>query len=478
MNSAQSTTPSLTILSRDDKERMHGAITELLERIGMYVYHAEAKNMLMDAGAKLNPAGRVCLNSGMLEAALASAPKNAPVYDRDGALAMELTGRNTYFGTGSDLWYQIDLQSGKRRISVLQDVARAARVAQALPNLDFVMTAAHASDVEPAKAYLAEVSQIILNTAKPMVHIAKDLPDLVTMWEMACIIRGDESEASRLPYMVHYAEPSSPLKHGGDSLAKLLFCAEKGIPLIYSPAPLAGSTAPITVAGHAAQGLAECLFGLVLHQLKNPGAPFIMGMGAAVLDMVTTQSSYNAPEYYLGYMAAIEMSHYYGLPSFGYAGTTDSQIPDGQGAFESGLVIYLSSLIGANLNHDVGYLDFGRTGALEAIVMGDEFISQARRFMRGVPVNDETLALEVIEAAADGQQYLTNPHTFKHCRTEQWRPGILNRMGYEKWQEAGGPELRDLARKKAMAILEAGIVKPLEDSKASAVLRVLQDFQP
>ena len=478
MNQSSSSLPRLTLLEQEDKNRLSGAVIEILESIGMEVHLDEARDLLIKGGAREDSSGRICLPPVMLEAALVSAPKNVLLFDREGEPALDLGERRAYFGTGSDLWYQIDLQSGERRPSVLEDTARAARLAQGLDNLDFVMTAAHASDVEPERAYLAEVAQLILNTSKPMIHIAKDVPDLAAMWELASLVRGGEEGARVKPYMIHYAEPTSPLKHGRDSLAKLLFCAEKGIPLVYSPAPLAGSTAPLTVAGHVAQGLAEGLFGLVLHQLKNPGAPFIMGMGPAILDMVTTQSSYNAPEYYLGYLTAVEMSHYYGLPSFGYAGTSDAQIPDGQAALESGLLIYLSSLIGANLNHDVGYLDFGRTGALEFMVMGDEFISQARRFMRGVPVNEETLALEVIRAGAQGKQYLTNPHTLRHCRSEQWRPRLLNRLGYEKWRRSGAPDLQEAARKRALAILDGGPGKPPAPDLAGRVLRVVDKFRP
>ena len=198
------------------------------------------------------------------------------------------------------------------------------------------------------------------------------------------------------PYFIHYAEPISPLKHPFHSLDKLLFCAEKHIPAIYSPAPISGSTAPITLAGHVAQGLAECFCGLVIHQLRAEGAPFLMGMGAAVLDMATSQCSYNAPEYYLAYMAMIEMSHYYDLPSWGYAGTSDSQIPDGQATLEAGLLTFLSAFSGANLNHDVGYLDFGRAASLDMVVICDEIIDQIRRMKRGIPVNDDMLALDAI----------------------------------------------------------------------------------
>ena len=442
MNPLQGNAPRLVILSPADRDRIHRAIIEILEQIGMEVLHDQARELLLVHGATEDQTGRIRLTEAMVRAAIDSAPKNIPVHDRNGDLAMDLGERRSYYGTGSDLWYQLDLQTGEQRPSVLEDAALAARTAQALPNIDFVMTYAHASDVAPERAYLAEVGQLVLNSTKPILHIAMDLPDLTAMHQMAVAVRGSEEEAARRPYMIHYAEPTSPLRHAQDGLNRLLFCADKNLPVVYSPAPLAGSSAPLTTAGHVAQGLAEGLFGLVAHQLRRPGAPFIMGMGPAILDMVTTQSSYNAPEYYLGYLTAVEMTQFYGLPSFGYAGTSDSPIPDGQAGLESGLLSYLSGLIGANLNHDVGYLDFGRTGALEFIVMGDEFISQARRFMAGVPVNDETLALDVIREAAQGGQYLTSRHTLRHCRNQQWRPGLLNRPGVRQvgsGRKAGPP---------------------------------------
>ena len=193
--------------------------------------------------------------------------------------------------------------------------------------------------------------------------------------------------------------------------------------VVYSPAPISGSTAPMTIAGHAVQGLSECFCGLVIHQLKAKGAPFVMGTGPAVLDMATVQCSYNAPEYLMAYLASIEMSHFYDLPNWGYAGTSDSQIPDGQASLEAGLLTFMSAMAGSNLNHDVGYLDFGRTGSLEMIVILDEIIDQIRRLYQGIPVNAVMLALDVIGEVGSEGNFLTHEHTLKHLRSTQWKIG-------------------------------------------------------
>ncbi len=258
---------------------------------------------------------------------------------------------------------------------------------------------------------------------------------------------------------------------------KLLFCAEKGVPVVYSPAPISGSTAPITVAGHVAQGLAECLCGAVIHQLKRKGAPFIMGMGPAVLDMVTGECSYNAPEYYLSYVAIVEMSHFYDLPSWGYAGTSDSQIPDGQATFEAGLITFLAATAGANLNHDIGYLDFGRTGSLEMVVITDEIVDQIRRLLRGIPVDDEALGLDVIHRTGPGGHFLTEEHTARHIRTTQWRPTLMGRDGYDQWKASGALSLRERARQKLLKILQDHIPSPLPSHQARRIKSQMAQFQ-
>jgi trimethylamine--corrinoid protein Co-methyltransferase len=390
---------------------------------------------------------------------------------------MELGGHRSFFGTGSDLIYTLDSEKNERIQCVLEDVERAARVADALPNIDFIMSFAHPSDFPARRAYLLSFQSMAANSIKPIVCTAAGRDDLSQMWEIGRILRNGEDELRAKPYFIYYGEPISPLKYPVESVDKLLFCAEKSIPAIFSPAPIAGSTAPMTIAGHVAQGLAESFCGLVIHQLKTEGAPFIMGMGPAVLDMITSQCSYNAPEYLLAYMAIVEMSHYYDLPNWGYAGTSDSQVPDEQATFEAGLLSFLAAMAGSNLNHDVGYLDFGRTGSLEMIVVLDEIIDQVRRLYRGIPVNDETLAVDVVkEVGADGN-FLTQMHTLNHLRSTQWQPKLISRVGFEKWQSAGSTTLLDRGREKLQQILKDYQPSLIPENQARQIQDLVDRFE-
>ena len=469
--------PTLNVLSTPNKDKIHQTALEILAQIGMKILHEQALELLATAGCSAENDHIVKIPSDLVMQALENTPKNIAVYDREADLCMDVGGRRVYFGTGSDLIFSYDAIKNERHACVLEDVRRAARVADALPNIDFIMSFAHPSDCPPELAYLVSFKTMAANSSKPIVSTARGRDDLAQMWQICCVVRGSARQLRQKPLMIHYADPISPLKHPFYSLDKLLFCAETTVPLVYSAAPIAGTTAPMTIAGHVAQGLAECLCGLVIHQLKSKGAPFVMGMGPAVLDMATGECSYNAPEFLLSLQAIIEMSHYYDLPSWGYAGTTDAQIPDEQAVFEAGLETFVAAMAGSNLNHDVGYMDFGRTGSLELMVILDEVIDQIRRLARGIPVDDDTLALDVIREAGVEGNFLTHPHTLKHLRQTQWRPRLISRKGYEEWRSAGGTSLLERSQKRLQDILRNHKPVPIPAKQAREIQKIVDQFK-
>ena len=344
--------------------------------------------------------------------------------------------------------------------------------------VDFVMAYAHPGGVDPHVALLESFRAMVANTTKPLVAVAENAGDLEVMWRIACELRGGPEELRAKPYFTLYGEPVSPLSHSVESLDKVLFCADRGIPAIYSPAPLAGGTAPITVAGHIAQGTAESLVGLVIHQLRRPGSPFLFGIGPGVLDMATSQSSYNAPEYLMGYVCAVEMARWLDLPNWGYAGTSDAQVIDAQAGMEAAELTFLSLAAGSNLNHDLGYIDYGMTASLELIVIMDEYLSLNRRLFAGLEVSPETLAVDTIRQVGPGGDFLSSKHTAKHVRKAQWRPTIVNRQGYVRWQEEGGLDLREKARRKALKILETHQPEPLAADVATRIDALVAGFVP
>jgi trimethylamine--corrinoid protein Co-methyltransferase len=409
----------ITYLGETDKAAIYEAALEIMETVGQRVHHAEALELLRAAGCTVTDPDLVCIPRELVEQARTTAPHMIEVYDRRGEPAMSLGGYNAYFGNGSAVTSVYDVDTGEHRPTVLSDGVDAARLCDALPMIDFVMAYAHPGGVDPHIALLESSRAMVANTTKPLVVVAENAGDLDVMWRIACELRGGAEELRAKPYFTLYGEPTSPLSHSVESIEKLLFCADWGIPAIYSPAPLAGGTAPLTVAGHIAQGTAESLFGLVIHQLRRRGAPFLFGIGPGVLDMATSQSSYNAPEYLMGYLCAIEMARWLDLPNWGYAGTTDAQVIDAQAGMEAAELTFLSLAAGSNLNHDIGYIDYGMTASLELIVIMDEYLSLNRRIFAGVEVTPETLAVDTIRQVGPGGDFLSSRHTAKHVRTAQ-----------------------------------------------------------
>jgi trimethylamine--corrinoid protein Co-methyltransferase len=468
----------ISYLTDDDKAAIYEAALEIMTTVGQRVHHPEALELLRAAGAEIDEPDLVRVPRELVEKARRTAPAVVDVFSRTGEHAMALGHHNAYFGNGSAVTSTCDLETGEHRPTTLADGEMAARLCDALPQVDFVMAYAHPGDYDPHVALLQSFRAMVANTTKPLCVVAENRRDLEVMTEIAAAVRGGYAELAAKPYYVLYLEPTSALSHPVDSVEKLLLCADHGIPAIYSPAPLAGGTSPITIAGQVAQGTAESLLGLVVHQLRKPGAPFLFGIGPAVLDMATSQSSYNAPEYLMGYVCAVELARWLDLPNWGYAGTTDAQVIDAQAGMETAELTLLSLTVGSNLNHDLGYLDFGMTGSLELVVLTDEFLAMNRKVFGGVEVTPETLAVDVVRDVGPGGDFLSHRQTAKQVRKAQWRPTIINRQGHVRWQEEGGLDLREKARLKALKLLAEHQPAPLDAALAARIDELVTGFKP
>jgi trimethylamine--corrinoid protein Co-methyltransferase len=446
-------TGSVSFLSEAQKRLIYDTALGILADIGMKVLHDEGERVMLDGGCRRDEAGLVHVPAALVERARATAPASFTVYDRLGEPAMVVGGRNSYFGNGSDLMHLFDLESGERRLAALADVTVAARLCDALPEIDFVMSGAYPDGMEAQEAYPRQFRAMIAATTKPLVMTAGGVETVAPMWRMACAVRGGADALRAQPYFVMYNQPVTPLSHPFETVDKLLFCADHGIPSTYCPSPTAGGTAPITTAGQITLGVAEALFGLVMHQLRAPGAPFVIGQGPNVLDMATAQSMYNAPEFVRAYACEVEMAKWLDLPNWGFSGHTDAQLIDAQAGMEADELNKLSLQLGSNLNHDCGYLDFGLTGSFEELVMVDEFIARDRRLLAEIEVSPETLAVDVLVKVGPGGDFLSQRHTTRHLRSGQWRPRLLNRMSHDRWLENGGLDLTQKAHRRALELL-------------------------
>jgi trimethylamine--corrinoid protein Co-methyltransferase len=311
---------------------------------------------------------------------------------------------------------------------------------------------------------------MLSNSTKPILFVTTEFQGCVHAVEMAEIVAGGVEALRRNPICALYINVTAPLVHNEEALQKLLFMAEKGLPTTYTPVVLRGASGPITPAGAVAYANAGELAGLVIAQLKREGAPVILSGGTQdMLDMRTMLDIYAAPE---NRVLCVEMAHYYGLPIFGLGGCTDSKVPDQQAAMEVALSLLTETMAGSHLIHDVGYMEGGLTNSLEMIVMADEMINWIKRFMQGVVVDEETLAVDQIHLVGHDDDFLALDHTNRYFR-EDWYPTLLNRKNHEGWLADGGLTLRQCAKTRIEEILEGHPPEPLPDTEANDIQAVI-----
>ena len=466
--------PRLQMVSDEQVREIHYSTLQILSQTGVEMQDSHGRELLLEAGA-WESNGRIKIPENLVIDSIDKAPSRIPMYDRLGNLTMPLELGKVFFGMGSDTTFTIDIETGKRRMAVADDVENFARLGDALENIDFIMSMGSPSDVPAESLYLHSFIRMLRGSVKPNDYTAENRRDMEDMYRIAAAVVGGEQILREKPIMLHYAEPISPLFIIEESLQKIIFCAEKGIPSAYIPSPNTGGGGPITVAGAVALGNAECLIGLIISQLVRPNAPYLYGMNTAALDMKTTIVSYGSPEWSLGMGAWAELARYYNLPVWGYGGATDSKVVDAQAGIEATFSILNAYLSRITLVHDVAYMEYGSTSSMELLVIADEIIRMTRNLMEGLPVNRETLALDAIARVEPGAGFLADDHTMDNFRTAQWAPRVIDRNQYDVWQAAGSKDMFKRANEYARQILAEHDVPPLPEDGEKVIAEVLAE---
>ena len=461
------TRPILRMLSRGQLQQLHEAALHILERTGVQVHLPQAVSLLDGAGAWVENGNRVRIPGFLVEDALRSVPGRVSIYDRQGDPAMQLEGLNSYYGPGPTIQYVYDVFTGKRRPTDKADIERAALLCDYLPHMDFAMTMGMTGGINPATQGLIpqmtdryDFAAMLSHTTKPLIFSCWSRQGLADIFEMAAAVAGGPQLLQRKPFITVFTQPISPLVNDADPLELLLFCAENRIPLIYGSAPLMGGTAPNTIAGSVVQSTAEFLSGLVISQLKNRGAPVICGVGYGPMDMRQGTSPYNGPEYYLSKLIGRELTRFYGLPDWNYGGVTDAKCLDVQAATEASLSLMHATQMGSNLIHDVGYMEMGMTASWELLVLANELIASFKQYLNPIRIDEDTLALDLIDEIGPGGNFLAAGHTLAHIN-DLWHPNILDRTNFDKWSDAGSQPLQQKLTEKVKWILEHHTPLPL-----------------
>ena len=460
-------------LGPQECEKIHMASLEILAHIGVDVHDQKALDILVKGGAKADGL-RVRIPEYMVARALTTAPKSITLYNRKGQVAMRAGKYNTYYGGGSDCLNILDHRTGQRRRPILNDVREASTLMDALPEIDFVMSAFLPEDVDQ-RVYDRYQMEVMLNTTiKPIVFVTPDFEGCVAAIEMCEAVAGSAEAFQKKPFATCYINVTSGLIANAEALQKCMFLAEKGLPLLYIPLNAGGVNSPVTTAGCMASMNAGILLGVVLSQLVNPGTPVaVPGWNGGPYNLQTMVGNYVLAD---EQGVPTSMGKYYDLPVFGLGGSTDSKVLDQQSGFEATLSLMTSLLHGANIVHDVGFMDAGLQGSMQLIAICNDILGFLRATTAGVVVNDETLALNVIEELGPTGTYLGHDHTVRHFK-EPYYSKLIDKNPFSVWQKRGSLTMEARAAKMVDDILAKHKTEPLSAEVQQAIHAIVEREQ-
>jgi len=465
-------TPQMRVLTDAACHELYLATLECLQRTGVDVMNAEARDLLARAGADVD-GQRVRLPAHIVQSALVTAPRSFTLWGRDGSHPMQVCPDRVNFGPGLTNPHVIDPWTGEHRLGRRGDAAMTAQLCDALDNLDYVMGLVQICDVTPKLSAAYEYAEMVANTSKPILAWAFCLESLRATYDIALAVAGSETSLRRRPSLAFFGTYQSPLVHTDEDLTHMLWAVEHDLPVIYLGGPTVGMSSPATGASGLVIYLANALSGLAIFQLKKPGAPTVLGGVPAPMDLRNARVAYGAPELSLYSAACSDLGRYLGVPFMGTAGASESKLMDGQAALEYTVQVLMSALSGASLVHDVGFLDCADIGSLGMVVAADEIIALVKRLMRGIEVSPETIMLDLIDEVGPGKYYVAEPRSVALCRQEIWVPKLLDRDSYPIWQGRGSKGFEERVAQRLQKILKTHHAEPLAPQVDATIQSVL-----
>jgi len=466
------------ILDKNDLEKIHWATLHILEKVGVQVNSVRCRKLLKENGCDLDDASRIArIPSHLVEEALSKKKTSITLAARNSNYDAPQDMRHSYMTASGNGAIAVDFESGMRRPSIKEDVVKSSRIIDALPNVHIHWPMVTSTDRNPRTAHLHDLDASLNNTEKHvMFETGVTMFDAKYLSRMSYIAAGGEKEFRRRPITSALQCTFAPLQHDAQVTDAGIEFARNGLPLVWFCMPQLGATGPATIAGSIALGNAEVLSALVMTQLAVPGAAVIYGLGIAPLDMRTAVRAGGSPEHALCSAIATELAHFYGMPCcVGVSSTANA--PGDQACVETFTGVVAPLLAGADSMCGIGLLEDGTCLHLEEIVIEDEIVGIVGRMMSGEIVDEETLALDVIESVGAGKNFLAQKHTLRHIRSDFYVPSLIKRRSFDAWSADGSKSMQDRAREQVKWILGNHHVEPLDEDKQEELKATIREAE-
>jgi trimethylamine--corrinoid protein Co-methyltransferase len=467
----------LEVLTPVEVKKIHDATLWIIEKVGVRFPSKRALEYWSAYGAEVNPSTMVVrAKAELIEKALKNCPPIYILAARDPEQDLALDGNHVFVGTDGCGVEVIDIQTGKRRTTCLQDVKDIACIADATEEVAFHWVPVSAQDTPPETRGLHEIKAIWENSTK---HVQTESiyneTEARAAVEMAGLLVGGKDKLRQRPVLSLMQCSASPLGHDGGSLEAALVAAEYGIPTGFMTMAANLTTGPATLAGNLAVGNAEVIAGTALLQLVFPGSPVFYAAAQTASDLRTGAYTGGGPEDFLYGAATNALADFYGMPLSMGSFATGAKEPNWQAGIENSLSTFMACVVMSDMLLGVGFLHGSRIWSFAEMMMDCEIFSIIQKTMQGIVVDDETLALDTIAAVGPGGNFLAQKHTLKHMR-DVFLPQFMDRRPYNEW-EIQKDDARDWAIARARKTLQTHQPDPLDKRIGIEMAKIISSLE-
>jgi trimethylamine--corrinoid protein Co-methyltransferase len=465
----------LRVISDDDIQRIHSSSLDILSHVGIQIHHDATLKGLGRAGALVDHEKHlVKMPSDLVEGCIKKFSKSHVLAGRTSENDIRIEAGKTYTRCASGSPYLIDIETRKRRNATSGDVKDFTRLQDAMENISFCGGSPYPSDIPPVIQDVAQIKIMLENTTKHIRFQPFSGNSLSYIVKLAETVVGGEDELKKRPILSCITAPSSPLRYSKEQAEIIAMCGKSGLPAMLGSTPIVGATGPVTLAGSLLLQNAEILGGLCISQVLMPGAPLSYGPRTPTMDMRTGLSSWGSIEFGLAAAAGTQMGRFYGMETDLYGPVSDSKVLDEQAAAERVFNGMLPALAGANIVNGGAVLETILSVSMEQLVIDNEIFGMMFRMLRGIRIDEDTLAQNVIRRVGPGGHYLAQEHTRQHYSSEHFITKVFDRSSREMWEQAGSRDTITAAKRMAKKLLAEHVTTPL-DTHTSAQLQTIVD---
>ncbi len=468
----------LEVLGEDDVRQIHSAVLRVLSEVGVRMPYRPALEAMSDGGCRVDFDSEIVkVPEHVLRSALGTAPSQFTLAGQQPEFDIRVDLDTSYTIGGSSALYVLGLD-GEHRPAALQDLVDLTRLQDALENLHIMHAIVVPQDIPQPGFDRILFANVVPNTSRNYYSQGQGARSIRDQVEMALVVAGSREALRDRPVFTVVLCMVSPLLHDALRLEELMECVKWGIPIYIEVDAQLGATAPITIAGAVVEECANVLTGVTLAQILSPGHPCIFAIASGSMDMSTANYCGASPEAGLMHAATAQMARFYGLPFQGGTGI-DATVPDAQAGYERALQVLTNALAGTNFIHlSIGMMEQMLLASYEQCVIDNEILGAAFRITRGMEVNEDTLAVEVIKEVGPGSaDYISHEHTVRHLREVTWFPQVTNRQKWDRWMAAGGRDMRQRARDIAEQILQEHHPRYLDEDQVEEIRRIASAAQ-